>query len=362
MAFFSASMQRNLIWVGAALLLAWVISVLGGVLTPFLIAAGLAYLLLPIVNFLENCGKRWHIRLPRILCVLLTEVLALVLALLFMFLLLPIFASELPLLISKIPAVLGNLVQWLQPQLTAFGVPVELDVGSWQKSIVAFFQGLNKDFFFKALSSIQVGGNWFVTVLGNALLIPLALFYFLYEWDWLLSKAQALLPVRLKASYADFFNEVNKVLKQYFRGELLVMLVLALFYSIGLSLFGLDLALPIGVFTGLAVFVPYLGFGLGLVMAILAGVLQFGLEYTAIMVLVVYGIGQLLEGFYLTPYWVGTRLGLHPLAIVFLLMAFGQIFGFVGVLLALPLSAVLAVVLRRLKEQYLASAFYLDKQ
>ena len=152
------------------------------------------------------------------------------------------------------------------------------------------------------------------------------------------------------------------MLGQYLRGQLLVMLILARFYSIGLALFGLDLALPIGIFTGLAVFVPYLGFGLGLILATLAGFLEFaataGPAKALIMVAVVYGLGQVIEGFYLTPRLVGKRIGLHPLAVIFALLAFGQLLGFVGVLIALPASAVLLVAMRRVRAGYMASDLY----
>jgi predicted PurR-regulated permease PerM len=123
-------------------------------------------------------------------------------------------------------------------------------------------------------------------------------------------------------------------------------------------LFGLDLALPIGFFTGLAVCVPYLGFGLGLMLALLAGLLQFASLKAVVMVAVVFGAGQLIEGFWLTPKWVGERIGLHPLAVIFALLALGQLFGFVGVLIALPASAVLLVALRRLRSQYFNSKLY----
>jgi predicted PurR-regulated permease PerM len=136
------------------------------------------------------------------------------------------------------------------------------------------------------------------------------------------------------------------------------------FYAAGLRLFGLDLALPIGVFTGMAVFVPYVGFGLGLLLATTAGLLQFantGPSMALVMVGVVYGLGQLIESFVLTPRLVGERIGLHPLAVIFALLAFGQVFGFVGVLVALPASAVLLVAGRRARAQYLASKLYRDQ-
>jgi predicted PurR-regulated permease PerM len=123
-------------------------------------------------------------------------------------------------------------------------------------------------------------------------------------------------------------------------------------------LFGLDLALPIGVFTGLAVFVPYLGFGLGLVLALLAGLLQLASSQAVVMVAVVFGLGQFVESFILTPRLVGERIGLHPLTVIFALLAFGQVLGFVGVLIALPASAVLLVAVRRVRSGYLASRLY----
>jgi predicted PurR-regulated permease PerM len=153
-------------------------------------------------------------------------------------------------------------------------------------------------------------------------------------------------------------RECDEVLGQYLHGQILVMLALSVFYAIGLYAFGLDLALPIGVFTGLAVCVPYLGFGLGLILALFAGFLQFASLKALVMVAVVFGAGQLVESFWLTPKWVGERIGLHPLAVIFALLALGQLFGFVGVLVALPASAVILVALRRLRDQYFESNIY----
>jgi predicted PurR-regulated permease PerM len=168
----------------------------------------------------------------------------------------------------------------------------------------------------------------------------------------------ALVPLRLRGSYDSFTNEADLVLGQYLRGQLLVMLILAVFYSVGMAAFGLDLALPIGIFTGLAMFVPYLGFGIGLLLAILAGLLQFASIKVVVMVVSVFGVGQLLESFFLTPRLVGERIGLHPLAVIFALLAFGQLLGFVGILIALPTSAVLLVAIRRLQTSYLGSKLY----
>jgi len=189
------------------------------------------------------------------------------------------------------------------------------------------------------------------------------LFYMLMDWSRFMGQLRQMVPPRLRAPTDSFLRESDEVLGQYLRGQLLVMVILAAAYSIGLALFGLDLALPIGIFTGLAIFVPYLGFGVGLVLALFAGLLEFssshGIGYPLVMVAVVYGLGQVVESFLLTPRLVGERIGLHPLAVIFALLAFGQLFGFVGVLVALPASAVLLVAIRRVRAGYLSSRLYL---
>jgi predicted PurR-regulated permease PerM len=197
-----------------------------------------------------------------------------------------------------------------------------------------------------------------LAVVGNVVLIPVALFYLLADWDRFVAHVVGLVPQRMRPGFDGFVAEVDEVLGQYLRGQLTVMVILACFYSAGLALFGLDLALPIGVFSGLAVVIPYLGFGVGLVLALLAGLLQFAAWKAAVMVAVVFGLGQLLAGFVLTPRLVGERIGLHPLAVIFALLAFGQVFGFVGVLVALPASAILLVCLRRARQRYLASHLF----
>jgi predicted PurR-regulated permease PerM len=138
------------------------------------------------------------------------------------------------------------------------------------------------------------------------------------------------------------------------------MLVLAIYYSSALAIAGFDSALPIGVLTGLLIFIPYVGFALGLMLALLVALLQFANWQAALSILAIYGVGQVLEGFFLTPRLVGERIGLHPLVVIFALLAFGHVFGFFGVLVALPSSAVLLVALRRLRQRYLASSFYRD--
>jgi predicted PurR-regulated permease PerM len=235
---------------------------------------------------------------------------------------------------------------------------VQLDVSSIKAFVLKYFSTNASDWAVTLLSSARVGGGVLLSMAAAMLLLPVVLFYFLMDWPRIVRHFTALVPPRYSAAVDAFVLECDHMLGQYLRGQLLVMLLLACFYSAGLALFGFQLALPVGIFTGLAVFVPYVGFGLGLVLAILAAALQFGSVYGFVGVAVVYGLGQIVEGFFLTPRLVGERIGLHPVVVIFALLAFGHLFGFVGVLVALPVCAVLVVAFRRLQVFYFASPLY----
>ncbi|MFM7025736.1 MAG: AI-2E family transporter [Limnohabitans sp.] len=338
---------------GVLLLVVLVFWLLAPVLTPFVVAAVLAYVLQPLVLRLQA----WC--LPRTLAVVLVEALALV-ALLGLFLLLvPVLLREWPLLRQQLPGLLDRLDVALQPLLSQLGIELSLNLADLKVQLMAWLSDNRDDWMAPVLASVKVGGSVALSVAGYFVLVPVALFFVLHDWENLLAKVVELVPPRWLGSVEGFARECDTVLGEYLRGQLLVMLALAVYYASGLALFGLDLALPIGVFTGLAVFVPYLGFGLGLLLALLAGLLQLAAPAQALlMVAVVYGLGQLLESFVLTPRLVGERIGLHPLAVILALMAFGQLLGFAGVLMALPASAVLLVALRQLRQMYMRSPLY----
>jgi predicted PurR-regulated permease PerM len=352
---FTSSQKSAAAWAGIALGVALLVWLLGPVLTPFVVAAVLAYALTPLVDKLD--GKLGG-KVPRVLAVVLVEVVFILTALSIMLLMVPILAKEIPLLREQLPTLIDKLNAWASPLLASIGVKFTLDAASVKAFVVKYLNANAEDSLSSLLSSLKLGGSVALVVVGNLVLIPVALFYLLMDWKRLVAKALELVPRRLQARFQSFTGESDQVLGQYLRGQLLVMMILAAYYSIGLALFGLDLALPIGVFTGLAMFVPYVGFGIGLIMAVLAGLLQFASIKALVMVAVVYGSGQIIEGLFLTPRLVGERIGLHPLAVIFMLLAFGQLFGFVGVLIALPASAVLLVAIRRLRAGYLASQLY----
>ena len=333
---------------------------LSPVLLPFLVAWILAYALNPLVNRLDGW---FNGRMPRWLSVVMIEAVAVLMVVGVFMLVVPLVIRQAPELRRQLPVLVEGAKSWIEAIATRYGFDVQLNIGTLSDWIIGHFQPANAQGGAKSvagtlLSSLVIGGNVALSILGNLILIPLALYYLLVDWQRFTMAIYSLVPRRMRESVAGFVQEADIVLSQYLRGQLLVMTIMAVFFSVGLMLFGLDLAWPIGIFTGLAMFVPYVGFAMGLVMAALVGIMQMGFSRAAVMVAVVYGIGQVLESFYLTPRLVGERIGLHPLMVIFALLAFGQLFGFVGVLLALPASAVLLVAVRRLRNQYLHSSLY----
>jgi predicted PurR-regulated permease PerM len=352
---FTSTQKRTATWcliVALAVLALWF---LGPVLTPFVVAAVLAYALTPVVNKLDDMGNG---RLPRVLAVLIVESLFLLILVSILLLVVPIFAKELPLLREQLPLLATRLNNALGPWLAQFGITLSLDVESIKTFVVKYLNANVEETLGSVMSSLKLGGSVALAIIGNVVLIPVALFFLLKDWDHFVALVMELVPPTMRTQVDSFTEEADTVLGQYLRGQLLVMGVLAIYFSVALALFGFDLAVPVGVFTGMAFFIPYLGFGLGLTLAFLAGILQFGGLYGVLVVAGVYGAGQLVESFYLTPRLVGERIGLHPLAVIFALLAFGQLFGFLGVLIALPTSAVLLVAMRRTRASYLSSRLY----
>lgn len=350
----SPAQRRTLTWLAIAAGGALLLWLLAPVLTPFLIGAVLAYALHPVVEKLSARG------VPTLLAVIGVEVAVIVALLALLLLVVPILSRELPLLREQIPLLADKLNRGVAPWLAQFGINVSLDSASIKAFVVKYLDANLEDWLATALASARIGGSFALAIIGNAILVPVALFFLLLDWQPLVERVRELVPPRARPRVDGFFDECDAVLGQYLRGQSLVMLVLASYYTLALAIAGLDLALPVGVLTGLGVFIPYLGFGFGLVLALLAAVLQFASWYGVIVVAVIYGTGQLLEGLVLTPRLVGKRIGLSPLAVIFALLAFGHLFGFAGVLVALPLAAVTTVAIRRLRGYYLGSRLFVE--
>lgn len=329
-----------------------------GVLLPFALSLVLAYVLRPVVERLVGA------RVPRALAVALCLLMVLLTASVLLFLLVPIVSELVPMIRAQLPDLLMQAWQELAPRLAALGVSVPSSVDQMKAQLAELLQTHGGEWGGALWRSAVAGGSGLFALMGYAFLVPVLAFYWLMDWAHLTQAAQGLVPCRWRPALYDLLGELDSLMGQYLRGQSLVMLILAVFYSVGLSLFGFNLALPIGVFTGLAVCIPYLGFGLGLLLALLAGVLQFaaageGVLQPLVGVAVVYGLGQVIESIALTPRLVGERIGLHPLGVILSLMLFGQWLGFWGIVVALPCAACLTVIGRRLLARWRASPGFL---
>ena len=338
--------------IGVTVIVALLLHLLGDILTPFLIGAILAYIGNPAVSWGETHRISRTIGTLLVVGVTGLAVFGLILVLT------PLVHSEFSQLVQRLPT-LAVLLQtkfapWLQQ---TFGIELQLDMESIKAMVADNLAGA-QTLTPKLLSSVKAGGTLILAILINLALIPVVMFYLLRDWNIILARFEELTPRRWLATLRTVAAEVDDVLAEFLRGQASVMVVLAIYYVIALWIAGLQFWLPIGLLTGLLVFVPYVGFGLGLVLGVLAALLQWHGLPGFVAVLVVYGVGQLLEGYVLVPWLVGDRIGLHPVAVIFALLAFGEVFGFAGVLLALPASAVLLVALRHLRKAYNESALY----
>ncbi len=350
-----ARLLSNYVWIlGATLVVVLSLHYLGPVLTPFLLGAILAYLGTPLVDWAARRGVARG--LSTIVVVLLFGLLLLALFLV----LVPLVQAEVTLAARKLPELVmaanARAAPWLQQQ---FGITLGIDL-EMVKSLLAQNMSAARDLSMRLLSGVTAGGLIVISMLVNVALIPVVMFYLLRDWNMIAESLDALIPRGWHVKVRTIISEIDAILAEFLRGQLLVMLVLAVYYAIGLSIAGLDRALAIGILTGVLVFVPYVGFGLGLVLGIIAALLQWSGWPAFIGVLAVYGIGQLLEAYVLLPWLIGDRIGLHPVAVIFALLAFGQLFGFAGVLMALPVSAAILVGLRHLRAAYVESPVYRD--
>ena len=343
---------RSWLLLAVFLLTGVLLYLLAPVLTPFLIAALLAYISDPLVDRLETY------KLPRTWAVLLVFTGLSLLALILLLILVPLISKQVGVFLGNLPGYLDWLqniaMPWLQQRLNLAEVP---DLGNLKQIVQENWQqagGVVK----QVVKSITNSGSTLIAVVANMVLIPLLTFYLLRDWDKLITQIHDLLPAKLEPLISSLSRDADEVLGAFMRGQLLVMLSLGLFYSIGLWMMGLNYALLIGMTAGFLSFVPYLGVIIGVSLAAIAGLFQFDSVTELWPLAVVFGIGQVLESFLLTPFLVGDRIGLHPVAVIFSIAAFGQLFGFVGVLIALPAAAVVMVIIRYAHKQYRNSDLY----
>lgn len=343
--------ENSFIFGGLLLLSLGLLWLLSPILTPFLLAGVLAYICNPLVGWLQARS------LPRSVGVLFTLLLLIGAITGLLLVLTPLAEHEAKLFMERLPGAIDRFKDNAVPLAARYGVDVTIGMDQVRAFAASHAQNAG-GLLIKLLPSIKSSSAALVGFAANLLLVPVVLFYLLRDWNELLAKVTVLIPRRWQQTAAIIANEVDGVLSEFLRGQISVMLLMSAYYITALHVAGLQFALPIGLVTGLLVFIPYLGMALGLSLAVLAGMMQFSDVQGLFPVLIAFGIGQALEGMLVTPLLVGERIGLHPVAVIFALLAFGQLFGFFGVLLALPASAALLVGFRHLKNHYLDSQFY----
>jgi len=346
--------SRQGFWLAVFLTTGWLIYLLAPVLMPFLVAATLAYMGDPFTDWLESK------KIPRTLAVVIVFMVILLVVIGGLFVLIPAAKSQIAFTFAKAPEAYQwfnvDVIPWIN---NTFGLKIstsEIDIQQWIQQHWADTSSI--------LASVLSGlGNSSLAVvawLTNLFLVPVVAFYLLRDWDKLIKYAGNLVPRQHSEIVFKLAKESDEVLGAFVRGQLLVMFALGTIYSIGLSITGLNVALLVGMIAGVASIVPYLGFAVGIIAASIAALLQFHTAGALVPVLIVFVIGQALEGMVLTPLMVGDKIGLHPVTVIFAILAGGQLFGFTGILIALPVAAVLAVIIRHFHSRYRNSDYYDD--
>ncbi|MCH8845722.1 MAG: AI-2E family transporter [Proteobacteria bacterium] len=338
---------------GGTIFSGWLLYLLAPILMPFIVGALFAYLGDPLVDRLEKT------RLSRTLSVVIVFGTMIMSGLILLLFILPQLERQITGLVVRLP----QFISWIQENmLPRLIVILGLEPGSLDLVVVkdAFANNIKdiSGIMGRLLVKLTQSGQSLIVWFAYLTLIPVVTFYLLRDWDILIGKVNDLIPRPYERLVSKLAKQCDEVLAEFLRGQLLVMLALAVLYSVGLWIVGLEFFLLIGMLAGLVSFVPYLGFIVGIGVAGIAGFMQFHDIIHLVYILIVFGVGQIIEGMVLSPLLVGDRIGLHPVAVIFAVMAGGQLFGIVGVLVALPVAAVIVVLLRHVHERYLESNLY----
>ena len=349
-----ARFLRRLQWAAVGVGAFWLVWLLSPVLTPFAVAALLGWLGDPLVDRLELAGRSRNTAV-----ILVFTLMALLLALVLV-ILVPLLESQITTLFESMPRYrmwfTSVAIPWVEGrtglQLASWldlDHLIELVRSNWERAggVAATI-----------MSYVSRSGFALIGMATNIVLIPIITFFFLRDWDLIIQRVASMVPRDHIETVSRLSKASSDVLGGFLRGQFLVMVILGIMYGIGLWAVGLDLGILIGIIAGLLTFVPYLGPASGLVLGVVAALMQYGDWKHIAGVLAVFGVGQLIESYWLTPKLVGDRIGLHPVAVIFAVLAGGQLFGFLGMLLALPMAAVVNVLLRYAHERYTQSHLY----
>ncbi len=333
-------------WLIAIALTGWVMYLLAPILTPFVAAALLAYVGDPLADRLQK------LKMPRTLAVVAVFLLTFLTLGLLVLLILPLIRNQVGALIDALPAIGAQVEQvWLPWAVETFDIELDKDVGIGP--FLARYSEMAGDWGGKVLLGVAESGGALAAAVISLFLVPILTFYMLRDWDLIVARIGALVPLSQRDTVFGLARDADDMLGAFLRGQVMVMMALAVIYSVGLGLVGLKFAVAIGVVSGLVSFVPYLGLVFGVLLASLTVVLEPDPLWRLIGVFATFTVAQLIEGSILTPKLVGDRIGLHPVLVIFAVAAGGQLFGFFGILLALPAAAVLSVIARYAYTTYL---------
>ncbi|PJI32109.1 chloramphenicol efflux transporter CxpE [Acinetobacter pseudolwoffii] len=352
------TLRRVFILAGIALLL-WTLYLLKPVVIPFVAALLVAYLFSPLVDKLHDVG------LPRWLSISIVFIGIGIVLTLAIWYLVPLIWQQLMYARDNIPAIIGwinsTFLPWLSNTFNV--VEMEIDTNQISDVVMNYVQtNYSADSIQAFLLRLAQSGINFLQIGGTIVLIPIIAFYFLLDWDRMLGSLRRLIPRPYEKSTLKIVGECHSVLGAFVKGQFLVMILLGIVYAVGLQLIGLEVGLIIGMVAGLASIIPYLGFAVGIIAAVIATLLQFGIDWwQLVLVGIVFMVGQAVEGYILQPFLLGDKIGLSPVAVVFAVLAGAQLAGFLGMLIALPVAAVIVVLLRHVREYYEHTIFYGDR-
>ncbi|HAY5018269.1 TPA: AI-2E family transporter [Escherichia coli] len=352
------TLRRILILAGIALIL-WVLYLLKPVVVPFVAAFLIAYLFSPLVNVLHRIG------LARWLSISIVFIGIGIVVTLVMWYLVPLVWQQLMYARDSIPAGIHwinyTFLPWLSDSFNL--VPMEIDTDQISSVVMDYVQtNYSADSIQAMLLKLAQSGLNFIQIGGTIVLIPIIAFYFLLDWDRMLDSLRRLIPRPYEKTTLTIVSECHSVLGAFVKGQFLVMVLLGVVYAVGLQLIGLEIGLIIGMIAGLCSIIPYLGFAVGIIAAVIATFFQFGIDWwQLVLVGIVFMVGQAVEGYILQPFLLGDKIGLSPVAVVFAVLAGAQLAGFLGMLIALPVAAVIVVLLRHIREYYEHTPFYGDQ-
>ncbi len=352
------SLKRQLIfWTGALVVFIALLWLLSDVLLPFVAGLALAYLLDPLVKRLQRIGlsRAWAA-----VIIVIAFAIALVLAII---LVVPVLGEQISNFMQRLPELIERIRTLIQQSnQTWLGTYVEEKLPEAQKSlgtVAATAAGWITSF----LGSLWSGGKALVSILSILVITPIVAFYLLLDWDRMVGAIDSLIPVHHRDTVHELFREMDSAIAGFVRGQAIVCLILGVFYSVALIAIGLNFGLLIGMTAAFLSFAPYIGTMIGFLLATGVALAQFWPEWIWVIATAgIFGIGQFLEGNFLQPYLVGKETNLHPVWLMFALLAFGVLFGFVGLLVAVPIAAAIGVLVRFLVRQYRASSYYTGDQ